>query len=131
MLTGVPSSLYRDQLTLAENHLDSLIQDANKSLALLTTLSTSFESVEAQTTSFQARCDDLLKDQSRLETLASDVGTSLYYYAYLDNVSRRLNAPGASRLAEHQDLAEVLDHLESCIEFMTEHVGAHYTRSHR
>ncbi|PKS11230.1 hypothetical protein jhhlp_002991 [Lomentospora prolificans] len=114
-------SLYRDQLTLAENHLETLIQDANKSLALLTTLSTSFKSVEAQTKSFQARCNTLLSDQSRLEQLANEVGTSLYYYAYLDNVSRRLNAPGAGRLAEHHDLAEVFDHLESCIEFMTEH----------
>jgi 3-hydroxyisobutyrate dehydrogenase-like beta-hydroxyacid dehydrogenase len=109
-------------LSLAENHLDSLIQDANKSLALLTTLSTSFKSVEAQTSSFQARCDTLLKDQARLEKLANEVGTSLYYYAYLENVSRRLNAPGAGRLAEHHDLAEVLDDLESCIDFMTKHV---------
>ncbi|SPO04441.1 related to conserved oligomeric Golgi complex component 3 [Cephalotrichum gorgonifer] len=114
-------SLYRDQLALTERHIDSLIRDADETLALLTTLSTSFQSVETQTSSFQARCDNLMTEQARLQTLADEVGTNLYYYAYLENVSRRLNAPGASRLAEHSDLADVLDNLEACIEFMSKH----------
>ena len=118
------ASLYRDQLALTERHLDSLIRDADETLGLLTTLSTSFKSVETQTTSFQARCDHLLTEQSRLQKLADEVGTNLYYYAYLDNVSRRLNAPGAGRLAEHTDLVEVFKNLEACIEFMSNNVWA-------
>lgn len=117
-------SLYRDQLSLTERHLDSLIHDADEAISLLTTLSTSFKSVETQTSSFQARCDHLLTEQTRLQKLADEVGTNLYYYAYLDNVSRRLNAPGASRLAEHSDLAEALHNLEACIEFMSKNVCA-------
>lgn len=78
--------------------------------------------METQTTSFQARCDHLLTEQSRLQKLADEVGTNLYYYAYLDNVSRRLNAPGAGRLAEHSDLAEAFRNLEACIDFMSNNV---------
>lgn len=120
----MPASLYRDQLSLTERHLDSLIHDADEAISLLTTLSTSFKSVETQTSSFQARCDHLLTEQTRLQRLADEVGTNLYYYAYLENVSRRLNAPGAGRLAEHSDLAEALDNLEACIEFMSKNVCA-------
>jgi hypothetical protein len=117
-------SLYADQLHLTENHLDSLIRDADDVLALLSSLSTCFKAVEAQTSSFMDQCDGLLNDQTRLEGLANEVGTNLHYYAYLDNVSRRLNAPGAGRLVDYDEFGDVLDNLESCIAFMSKHVSA-------
>ncbi|GJC77548.1 conserved oligomeric Golgi complex subunit 3 [Colletotrichum liriopes] len=116
--------LYKDQLTLTERHLDTLIGDTNAALKLLTTLSESFQSVEAQTSSFQSQCEDLLTEQHRLEKLADEVGTDLHFYAYLDNVSRRLNAPGAGRLVDDDSFGEILRNLDSCIGFMSQHVGA-------
>jgi conserved oligomeric Golgi complex subunit 3 len=116
--------LYRDQLALTERHLESLINDTNGALKLLTNLSNSFKAVELQTTSFQAQCEDLLSEQSRLQKLADEVGTDLRYYTYLDNVTRRLNAPGAGRLVDGLDFPEVLRHLDSCIAFMSKHVSA-------
>ncbi|KAM0324769.1 hypothetical protein ACHAQA_007733 [Verticillium albo-atrum] len=113
--------IYRDQLALTERHLDSLIDDTNASLNLLTTLSNSFKAVETQTTSFQSQCEDLIDEQKRLQKLADEVGTDLHFYAYLDNVTRRLNAPGAGRLVEDATFGEVLDNLNSCIEFMSTH----------
>ncbi|KAH6686820.1 Sec34-like family protein [Plectosphaerella plurivora] len=113
--------LYEDQLTLTERHLNALIDDTNASLELLTTLSNSFKAVETQTTSFKAQCEDLISEQKRLQKLADDVGTDLHYYAYLDNVTRRLNAPGAGRLADDDGYGEVLEHLNSCIDFMAKH----------
>ncbi|KAL2752097.1 hypothetical protein ACRALDRAFT_1083664 [Sodiomyces alcalophilus JCM 7366] len=110
--------LYKDQLTLTERHLDALIDDANSALELLNTLSTSFRAVEAQTSTFKAQCEDLLSEERRLQKLADDVGTDLHFYAYLDNVTRRLNAPGASRLVDDDDFVEVINNLDSCIAFM-------------
>lgn len=114
--------LYRDQLALTERHLDGLIDDANATLNLLTSLSNSFQSVEAQTSTFQSQCEDLVNEQRRLEALADEVGTDLHYYAYLDNATRRLNAPGASRLVEDASFGEMVENIDSCIVFMEEHV---------
>ncbi|KAI8258094.1 Conserved oligomeric Golgi complex subunit 3 [Colletotrichum sp. SAR11_239] len=113
--------LYKDQLTLTERHLDALIDDTNAALKLLTTLSDSFQSVEAQTSSFQSQCEELLSEQQRLEKLADEVGTDIHFYLYLDNVTRRLNAPGAGRLVDDDSFGEVLRNLDSCINFMSKH----------
>lgn len=115
--------LYGDQLALTERHLDGLIDDANATLKLLTSLSNSFQSVEAQTSTFQSQCEDLLSEQRRLEKLADEVGTDLHYYAYLETATRRLNAPGASRLVEDDSFGELVENIDSCIAFMDSHVG--------
>lgn len=116
--------LYRDQLKVTERHLEGLISNANDALMLLTTLSQSFQSVEAQTSTFQAQCEELLTEQRRLEKLADEVGTDLYYYGYLEKATRRLNAPGASQLVEDDDFGEMVENIDACIKFMTAHVGA-------
>lgn len=108
---------------LTERHLDGLINDANTTLKLLSTLSNSFKSVESQTSSFQARCEDLLQEQKRLEKLGDEVGTDLHYYAYLDTATRRLNAPGAGRLVDDEAFGEMVENLDACIVFMTDHVS--------
>lgn len=114
--------MYRDQLTLTERHLDGLIDDANATLKLLTSLSNSFQSVEAQTSTFQAQCEDLLKEQRRLEALADEVGTDLYYYDYLDNATRCLNAPGAGRLVDDDPFGDMIENIDACVVFMEKHV---------
>jgi hypothetical protein len=102
--------------------LDGLIEDANATLKLLTSLSNSFGSVEAQTSTFQSQCEELLQEQRRLEALADEVGTDLHYYAYLDNATRRLNAPGASRLVDDASFGEMVENIDACIVFMENHV---------
>lgn len=111
---------------MTERHLDTLLEDTDAALKLLASLSESFEAVEEQTTTFKSQCDDLLSEQQRLQTLADEVGNDLNYYAYLDNVTRRLNAPGASRLVDDDAFGEILDNLESCTDFMTKHVSLSY-----
>ncbi|RAL64580.1 hypothetical protein DID88_001615 [Monilinia fructigena] len=113
--------LYLDQLILSERHLDNLLNDTSGALDTLATLSESFKNVEAQTTAFQAQCEDLLKEQKRIRELADEVGTDLQYYAYLEPLTRRLNAPGAGRLVKNGDFLEMLENLNSCIEFMDQH----------
>lgn len=114
--------LYRDQLSLTERHLDGLINDANTTLELLTKLSNSFQSVEAQTSTFQAQCEEVLTEQTRLEKLANEVGTDYYYYSYLDNATRRLNAPGAGRLVDDESFGEMVENIDACVAFMEDHV---------
>ena len=112
---------------MTERHLDTLLEDTDSALKLLASLSESFDAVEEQTTSFKSQCDDLITEQKRLETLADEVGTDLHYYAYLDNVTRRLNAPGAGRLVDDDAFGEVLENLDSCIAFMMKNVGHLWT----
>lgn len=123
-------TLYGEQLAMTERHLDALIEDTNSALKLLASLSESFRGVEEQTTTFQAQCEDLLSEQRRLEKLADEVGTDLHYYAYLDNVTRRLNAPGAGRLVEDESFGEVLHNLDSCIAFMEKNVSGNENPQH-
>lgn len=67
-----------------------------------------------------------MTEQRRLEELANEVGTDLHYYAYLDNATRRLNAPGASRLVDDASFGEMVENIDSCIVFMEEHVRIPY-----
>lgn len=117
-------SVYRDQLTLTDRHLGNLIDDANSTLQLLTTLSNSFKAVESQTSTFRSTCEDLLNEQKRLEKLEYDVGTDLHYYMYLDDATRRLNAPGASRMVDADPFGDMVEAIDSCIVFMSKHVSA-------
>ena len=109
---------------MSERHLDSLIDDTTSALDLLATLSESFKSVESQTTAFQAQCEDLLAEQKCLRDLADEVGTDLQYYSYLEPLTRRLNAPGAGRLAKSDDFLDMLTNLNACIDFMDQHVSS-------
>ncbi len=119
----IQSRLYRDQLALSERHLDSLLNDTASALDLLASLSESFKTVESETTAFQAQCEDLLDEQKRLRELADEVGTDLQYYAYLEPLTRRLNAPGAGRIVRSDDFLDMLRNLNTCIDFMEEHVS--------
>lgn len=110
-------------MVLSERHLDTLLSDTTSALDTLASLSESFKNVEAQTTAFQAQCEDLLEEQKRIRELADEVGTDLQYYAYLEPLTRRLNAPGAGRLVKNGDFLDMLENLNSCIEFMDQHVG--------
>jgi hypothetical protein len=92
-------------------------------LYLLASLSESFKSVDSQTTAFQAQCEDLLSEQKRVRELADEIGLNLQYYAYLEPLTRRLNAPGAGRIVMSDDFTDMLLNLNTCIDFMEEHVS--------
>jgi hypothetical protein len=111
-------------LTLSERHLNTLLSDTTDALDLLASLSQSFKAVESETTAFQAQCEDLLAEQQRLRTLADEIGTDLQYYAYLEPLTRRLNAPGAARVIRSNDFLDMLGNLVTCIDFMDEHVSS-------
>jgi hypothetical protein len=121
--TDLRGRLYRDQLALSERHLDTLLNDTTFALDLLAGLSESFKAVESETTAFQAQCEDLLAEQKRLRDLANEVGTELQYYAYLEPLTRRLNAPGAGRIVRSDDFLDMLLNLNTCIDFMDQHVS--------
>ncbi|RFU28388.1 hypothetical protein B7463_g7941, partial [Scytalidium lignicola] len=113
--------LYRDQLSLSEQHLDNLLEDTVSALDLLATLSDSFKTVESQSRAFQAQCENLLAEQKRLRNLADEVGTNLQFYSYLEPLTRRLNAPGSGRLVKSDDFLGMLLDLNACIDFMDQH----------
>lgn len=110
-------------MELSERHLDNLLHDTTAALDLLAGLSESFKTVETQTTAFQGHCEDLLSEQRRLRELADEIGLNLQYYAYLEPLTRRLNAPGAGRIVKSDDFSDMLINLNTCIAFMEEHVS--------
>ena len=97
--------------------------DTSSALDLLASLSGSFKSVETQTLSFRAQCQDVLAEQKRLNQLSEEVGTGLKYYAYLEPVTRRLNAPGASSVIGDDGFVEILTNLDACIKYLIVHVS--------
>jgi hypothetical protein len=113
---------------MTERHLQSLIADADSALKVLESLGQSFRAVDEQTSSFQAQCEGLLTKQRRLEALADSMSNDLSYYAYLEPITRRLNAPGAGRLVDGSEFTKILSTLDSCIDFMATNVSSHFTR---
>ncbi|KAL8883437.1 MAG: hypothetical protein Q9215_008231 [Flavoplaca cf. flavocitrina] len=110
-----------NQLDLYSSHLDSLLSDTTNTLDLLTSLSDSFKSVEAQTTTFQKQCEGLTQEQKRLTQLADEITQNLKYYSFLEPVTRRLNAPGAGSLVRSQEFSSMLARLDECLEYMAAH----------
>ncbi|KAL8726909.1 MAG: hypothetical protein Q9166_006398 [cf. Caloplaca sp. 2 TL-2023] len=109
---------YQRQLDLYSAHLDSLLSDTTNTLDLLSSLSDSFASVEAQTTIFHKQCEGLKQEQKRLTQLADGIAHNLKYYSFLVPVTRRLNAPGAGNLVRSQEFSSMLARLDECLEYM-------------
>ena len=114
---------------MSESHLQTLLSGTDSALALLGSLTKSFEDVEAQTTSFQRQCEGLVEEQKRIERLADDLDHNLKYYNYLEPVTRRLNAPGAGSFVRSNDFSEMLARIDDCLEYMTEHVSTFHRPS--
>ena len=120
---SVAHRTYQSQLGLSQTHLDSLLSNTTSTLDLLSTLSSSFKAVEAQTTTFQKQCEGLLQEQKRMTDLADNLKQNLRYYDYLEPVTRRLNAPGAGNFVRSQEFSDMLARLDECLEYMAAHVS--------
>ncbi|PGG99771.1 hypothetical protein GX51_06143 [Blastomyces parvus] len=110
-----------DELQTSKSHLDSLLADTTSTLDILSSLSESFKSVEAQTAAFQQQCEGLLSAQMRSSKLAEDIHENIQYYDFLDPVSRRLNAPGAGNSVRTKDFSDMLKRLDECLDYMQTH----------
>jgi len=77
--------------------------------------------VEEQTNAFHAQCQTVLEEQKRLTRIADQVKENLQYYAYLDPITRRLNAPGATSVVTRSDFSEMLTNLDTCLDYMQGH----------
>ncbi|KAL8798664.1 MAG: hypothetical protein Q9200_007725 [Gallowayella weberi] len=105
-----------------ENDLLDASHEEYTTLDLLTSLSDSFRSVEAQTTIFQKQCEGLTLEQKRLTQLTDGITQNLKYYSFLEPVTRRLNAPGAGNLVRSEEFSKLLGRLDECLEYMAAHV---------
>ena len=112
---------YHEQLQLSSSHLENLLASTRSILGLLSGLSDSFRSVEAQTDAFRQQCESLLSEQRRLNTLGDAIEDNARYYTYLEPMTRRLNAPGAANLVKGEDFAEMLSSLDNCLAYMESH----------
>lgn len=112
---------YLEQLELSDTHLDNLLLSTTNTLDVLSALSDSFKAVEAQTEAFRQQCEDLVIEQRRLTGLADAIDENAQYYAYLEPMTRRLNAPSASSLVKGNDFLDMLSNLDNCLAYMESH----------
>lgn len=112
---------YYERLQLSSSHLDNLLASTQETLGLLSGLSASFQTVEAQTDAFRQQCESLILEQRRLTALADAVEENARYYTYLEPMTRRLNAPGAANLVKGSDFSEMLSNLDNCLAYMESH----------
>lgn len=113
--------MYQEQLELSDAHLENLLVSTTSTLNLLSTLSDSFKAVEAQTEAFRQQCESLVTEQRRLTAIADAIDENAQYYAYLEPMTRRLNAPGAANLVKGRDFSEMLSNLDNCLAYMESH----------
>lgn len=111
--------------------MDTLQDNTASTLELLSSLSDAFKAVEAQTSTFRAQCEGLLADQKQITTLADEIGENLQYYAYLDPITRRLNAPGAGNFVRGREFSDMLSNLDACIEYMQSHSNQREASNYR
>jgi hypothetical protein len=109
---------YQGQLELSDAHLDHLLRSTKTTLELLSGLSASFKSVEAQTGAFRKQCEALVLEQRQLTALADAIDENAQYYTFLEPMTRRLNAPGAANLVRGRDFPELLSNLDNCLAYM-------------
>ncbi|RMZ70541.1 sec34-like family [Pyrenophora seminiperda CCB06] len=114
-------TLYQNQLCMTRNHLENIISDTSSTLDILSSLSSSFKMVEAQTNAFRTQCQGLIDDQKRITKLADDMEQNLRYYLYLEPTTKRLNAPGAGNIVRGSEFVDMLANLDSCLEYMQAH----------
>ena len=107
----------------SRSHLDSMLDTTRTNLDILSTLSSSFQTVEAQASAFHSRCEALLAEQKRLTNLADNVGRHLDYYNYLDPITRRMNAPGIGSFVRGEEFSRMLSQLDECLDYMQAHVS--------
>ncbi|EWC45582.1 hypothetical protein DRE_05440 [Drechslerella stenobrocha 248] len=109
--------------TRLQSHLytcDSLLSEARETVVLLDDLAKGFEAVREQTSTFQAACEGLLSEQTRLSQLAEDLATNLEPFSALESITRRLNAPG-SNLVTRPDFKQMLLTLDYCLDYVAAH----------
>ena len=57
-----------------------------------------------------------------MQGLADDLDHNLKYYAFLEPVTRRLNAPGAGNFVRSKEFSDMLARIDDCLEYMSAHV---------
>ncbi|KXL42956.1 hypothetical protein M433DRAFT_149940 [Acidomyces richmondensis BFW] len=112
---------YHEQLQFSASYLESLLSSTMGTLTVLSTLSSYFQAVESQTGAFRDQCESLINEQKRLTELADAIDENVHYYAFLEPMTRRLNAPGAANLVKADDFPEMLSNLDRCLAYMESH----------
>ena len=105
-----------------DSHLTTcygLLSTTDAALETLNGLKSSFVTVDAQTSTFQSSCSNLLAEQSRLQSLAESVATNLQPFTELEQITRVLARPG-SDFVKTQWFRDMLARLDHCLAWMND-----------
>ncbi|KAK9468276.1 Sec34-like family-domain-containing protein [Lipomyces arxii] len=107
----------------AQSQLESCelyLSQTDSTLATFDSLAAGFEAVRKQTSSFQEASDALSIEHKRLETLANDLDKNLQPFNMLEEITRRLNAPGTD-FVKDEGFKKMLLTLDQCITYIESH----------
>ncbi|CCG82584.1 putative Golgi complex component Cog3 [Taphrina deformans PYCC 5710] len=111
-----------------------VLAHASAVLDTLNDIKNGFSTVKEQTSTLQTACNDLQREETRLQRLADDVRDSLQPFSYLATATRLLNVPG-SKLVLQSSYQELLSKLQSSLDFLDQHPNykdaEFYTREYR
>ncbi|KAK9382582.1 Sec34-like family-domain-containing protein [Kockiozyma suomiensis] len=111
---------FRDTAESYRESCKQFIAQSNNMLEILDALGGGFDSVRNQTSTFQEACDELSIEHIRLEKLADDIETHLRPFNMLEEITRRLNAPGTDFVTQ-EGFKQMLSTLDQCIEYCNMH----------
>lgn len=112
---------FRDATYLHIFSCDNLLDQTNETLEYVKQLSVGFNKVQKQTDELRTSCNDILAEQERLNNLCLDIDENLKIFENLDNITRKLNAPGFD-LVIQPSFITLLDQLDEGLKYVQVHV---------
>ncbi|ORE04923.1 Sec34-domain-containing protein [Rhizopus microsporus var. microsporus] len=115
--------VYRDHLQKVQHYRQAciiLLDHLQQTRLALEVLEKDYAFVSEKTSTVQAACESILKDQERLTHIADELSQRLDYFNHLEVVAKLLNAPGENVCLD-PEFIPALSKLDECIEYMNQH----------
>ncbi|CAG7838121.1 unnamed protein product [Allacma fusca] len=107
---------YTEVLKECKGETEKLLSHVQGSLDELRTLQDNYHYVSNKTNSLHNSCQQLIEEQSKLETVSKEVESSLNHFLYLDRIASKLNSP--SLLVTSDAFFALLEQIDTCLSFM-------------
>ncbi|CEG76467.1 Putative DNA repair helicase rad15 [Rhizopus microsporus] len=115
--------VYRDHLQKVQHYRQAciiLLDQLQQTRQALEVLEKDYAFVSEKTSTVQAACESILKDQERLTRIADELSQRLDYFNHLEVIAKLLNAPGENVCLD-PEFIPALSKLDECIKYMNQH----------
>ncbi|KAI7868135.1 Sec34-like family-domain-containing protein [Spinellus fusiger] len=113
---------YLSMVVLYKESCDGFLEDLHGTLELFSALGDEYTFVEKRTYALQTTCEELLKEQNRLTSLADSLAERLAYFNHLEPIAKLFNSPGDD-ICLKPEFISMLQTLDECIDYMQQHTS--------